>query len=268
MIKVGIVGCGAIGTYLTNEILTRYKNQVRLAGICDIDEKKAKSLKHSLKDRVSTYKLDALVKKCDLVIESAGVGAVKSVIEEAIASNTDVMIMSVGGLLRAPELLNRILKTKLKLYVPSGAIAGLDAVKAARMGKISSVKLITKKPAAGLADADYVIKNNIDLTNIKGEKIIFKGNALDAVAGFPKNINVAAVLSLAGIGPEKTEVCIVASTLVKRNIHTIEINGDFGKIVCCSENVPSLENPKTSELAMLSALAALDGIVRNIKVGT
>ncbi|MBI4844976.1 MAG: DUF108 domain-containing protein [Candidatus Omnitrophica bacterium] len=176
--------------------------------------------------------------------------------------------MSVGSLLLEPGLLLKIKKSKLKLYVPSGAIAGLDALKAARMGKIHSVKLTTVKPIDGLAGAPYIISNKINLNKIKKERIIFKGSAGQAVSGFPKNINVAAILSLVGLGAEKTQVSIVASRTIKRNTHSIEIRGNFGTIICCASNVPSDVNPKTSMLAMLSALATLDGILGNVRIGT
>lgn len=268
MIKIGIVGCGAIGSYLVKTIDKKYKKQVRLAGVCDIDKKKILNLEHVLKKKIKSYSLENLVKNCDLVIEAANGQTAVDVIKQALRFNKDIMIMSVGGLLSQPGILKKINDKKVKLYIPSGAIAGIDALKAAKMGRISSVKLTTKKPVAGLIGAPYLIKHNIDLKNIKKERIIFQGNAEKAVQNFPKNVNVAAILSLAGIGAKKTSVCIVASPEIKRNTHTIEIKGDFGTIISCTENVPSRVNPKTSTMAILSALATLEGILMNAKIGT
>ncbi|MFH2137064.1 MAG: aspartate dehydrogenase domain-containing protein [Candidatus Omnitrophota bacterium] len=267
MIKVGIVGCGTIGSYLAKEILKRYKDSVRLMGFCEVDGNKVAKLNRLLRIKLNVYSLEDLTEKCDLIIEAAVGEIAVQVVESALKFNKDVMIMSVGGLLKEPQLFKKVKKSKIKLYIPSGAIAGLDALKAAGMSKIKSVSLTTKKPLAGLAGADYIKKNKIDLNKIKTEKVIFEGTAFDAVAGFPKNINVAAVLSLAGIGAKKTRICIIASRQIKRNTHTIAIEGDFGKIICCTENVPSKVNPKTSQLAVLSALAALDGIIDNIRIG-
>jgi len=267
MLKVGIVGCGTIGSYLAKAINRQYKNKIRLIGICDIDKNKTDRLQRSLKINIPAYRLEVLIKKCDLVIEAAAGKISALIVKQAIASGTDVMVMSVGGLLGHLGLIDKARK-KIRLYIPSGAIAGLDALKAARMGKINSVTLTTRKPLAGLSGADYIIKKKIDLGRIKKEKVIFKGTAQAAVCGFPKNINVAAILSLAGIGAKKTQVCIIASAITKRNTHTIEIEGNFGKIICCTENVPSALNPKTSQLAVLSAIATLDGILDNARIGT
>ena len=265
MFKVGIVGCGTIGSYLAKTILKKYKNNVRLVGICEVDEGKIDTLSRALKEKIKSYDLDSLIKKSDLIIEAAYAEEATNVVERTAFFSVDVMVMSVGGLLKYPQIFKRI--EKRKIYIPSGAIAGLDAIKAASKGKIKSVTLTTKKPIAGLVGADYIRKKKIDLNKIKKEQVIFEGTALEAVAGFPRNINVAAVLSLAGIGARKTKICIVASRLAKRNSHTIAIEGDFGRIVCCTENVPSEINPKTSQLAILSALATLDGILSNVRFG-
>ncbi|MCK4994704.1 MAG: DUF108 domain-containing protein [Candidatus Omnitrophica bacterium] len=268
MIKIGIVGCGAIGSYLIRTINKRYKGKVKLVGVCDIDKEKILKINRTLKKKITAWSLIALVKRSDLVIEAANGVTAAEVLKQALVSKTDAMIMSVGGILLNPGLLKEIDKKKIKLYVPSGAIAGLDALKAAKTGKISSVKITTRKPIKGLIGAPYLIDNNIDLKTIKTEKVIFQGSALEAVAVFPKNINVAAILSLAGIGPKKTRVEIVASCKIKRNTHTLEIKGDFGTMISCTENLPSSVNPKTSMLAMLSAIGTLDGILSNVKIGT
>jgi len=268
MLKVGIVGCGAIGSYLAGTVARRYRKQIRLTGVCELNAEKVAALRRSLKTKIPVYSLIELIKHSDVVIEAAGAGVVPKVVDGAVTLRKDVMIMSAGGLLMHPRLLAKARSRGIRVYVPSGAIAGLDALKAAKVGTISSVTLTTTKPLAGLAGAPFIIKHNIDIAAIKKERVIFEGSALEAVAAFPQNINVAAILSLAGIGPERTRVCIVASRRVKRNIHTIEIKGDFGTIRSCAENVPSEINPKTSALAMLSAVAMLEGMIDSKRIGT
>ena len=268
MIKVGVCGCGTIGSYLIKTILKHYNKYICLVGVTETDPECLKSLSNSLKKKMLNFSLKELVKKSDLVIEAAHASVVPELLELVIKHKKQIMLMSVGGLLTKKGLFTKIKNKKIKMYIPSGAIAGLDALKAARMGKIKSVKLTTRKPIAGLVGASYLIKNKINLKSIKKDKIIFKGSALKAVASFPKNINVAAILSLAGLGAAKTKVCIIASPKIKRNTHTIEIKGDFGTILTCTENVPSKLNPKTSMMAILSALATLDGILNNLKIGT
>lgn len=268
MIKVGIVGCGAIGSYLAKTINNKYKRKIKLIGVCDLDKTKIIKLNRTLKNKISSVSLEALIKKSDLVIEAADAKTAVYVIKQALVHNTDVMIMSVGAILLNLKLLDRVKKSKIKLYLVSGAIAGLDALKAAKTGTINSVKITTTKPIAGLKGAKYLIDNKINLNKIKTQSTIFRGTAQKAVKNFPKNINVAATLSLAGLGPKKTKVEIVASRKIKRNTHTIEIKGNFGTIRCCTENLPSEVNPKTSMLATLSALGTLNNILSNVKIGT
>ncbi|MBA7660637.1 L-aspartate dehydrogenase [subsurface metagenome] len=176
--------------------------------------------------------------------------------------------MSVGGLLGNEDLLDLAKKKDCKIYLPSGALAGLDGVKSASVGRIDSITLTTRKPPEGLKGAPYIIRNKIDLDAIIKETVIFEGSANEAVEGFPKNINVSAALSLAGIGAEKTRVRIIADPNLKRNIHEVEVKGEFGRLVSRTENLPSPKNPKTSYLACLSAIATLKGIVSSIKIGT
>ena len=128
--------------------------------------------------------------------------------------------------------------------------------------------MTTKKPPKAFEGVTYLTKNNITLDGLTEDKVIFEGNADLAVFAFPQNINVAAAISIAGIGPEKTIVRIVASPHISRNIHEIEIESEAGKIFTRTENVIHPDNPKTSYLAVLSAIAALKGILSPIKIGT
>jgi len=231
--------------------------KIELIGLCDIDEKKAKALKNRLNISAPALKLKQLIQKSELVVEAASGKASLVVAKKAISAKTNVMAMSVGGLLNHPGLFQMAERKGCRIYLPSGAICGLDGVKAARIGRIESATLTTRKPPKGLG-----------LKSLKKDKVIFKGTAMKAVKLFPKNINVSAALSLAGIGPKKTRVKIIASPKIKRNIHEIELIGDFGRIYTKCENVPSRQNPKTSMLAALSAIATLRGIVESVKIGT
>jgi aspartate dehydrogenase len=155
-----------------------------------------------------------------------------------------------------------------RLYVPSGAIAGLDAIKGAMLGRVFKVTLTTRKSPRALEGAPYVVKKGIDLGALKEPTTIFSGSAEEAVPAFPANINVAAALSLAGIGADKTLVRIIADPACDKNIHEIEVEGDFGRLVTRMENVPSPHNPKTSYMAALSAIGLLQRITASLVVGT
>lgn len=267
-IKVGIVGCGVIGTSIAVACRSRLAHAVELAGVCDIDEDKILILNRSLKKRARALKLDQLIKKTDLVVEASSALISAKIVERCVKNNRDCLVMSVGGLLGRESLLERALEKGVKVYIPSGAVCGIDALKAASVGKISSVTLTTRKPPKGLEGAPYLAKKGINVNAITTETVIFEGSARDAVKGFPANVNVSAVLSLAGIGAANTIVRIVTSPDYKKNVHEVEITGDSGRITTRTENVPSEANPKTSALAIYSAIATLEGIARSVRIGT
>ena len=151
--------------------------------------------------------------------------------------------------------------------MPTGALLGLDAVAAAAEGKIYSVKMTTRKPPNGLVGAPHLVKNNISVEGLNTAKLVFSGTAREAAAGFPANVNVAAALSLAGIGPDKTMIDIWADPAMTRNCHTIEVDSDSARFTLSIENIPS-ENPKTGKNVALSVIAMLRKMHSPLAVGT
>ncbi len=269
MIKVGIIGCGTIGKELARACQKRFSQEVTLEGISDVDSTRAKKLQKELKPRPQIMTQDALIKSCDLIIEGASAHVSYEITKKALRLGKDIMVMSVGGIIgKEKELMDLARTHRCCLYIPSGGIVGIDGLKAARVGKIHRVTLTTRKPPQGFEDAPYVIRHNINLKNLKEEKVLFEGNATAAVRGFPKNINVSATLSAAGIGPKKTKVKIIACPHMLVNVHEVYVVGDFGSFYSRTENFPSEQNPKTSRLAILSAVATLERILKNVKIGT
>ena len=268
MLKVGVVGCGTIGAEICRAIddgLVR----ATLAGITDVDYAKAEGLLRGRKARVPLLPLADLIGAADLVVEATSKAAAPAIIRQSLERSRDVMVMSVGGLLEcADEMLQLAERQGRRLYVPTGAIAGLDAIKGAMAGRVSKVTLTTRKPPRGLEGAPYVVEKGIDLKALKEPTVIFSGSAREAVPAFPANVNVAAALSLAGIGGDKTEVRVLADPTSDKNVHEIEAEGDFGKLFVRMENVPSPANPKTSHMAALSAIALLRRITASLVVGT
>jgi len=267
-LKVGIIGCGTIGTEIARACQGRLKDRIELCAICDIDGNKASALRGMLKKKVIVVKADELIRRVDLVIEAASAGISAAVLEKCVRRKRDLLIMSVGGLIGKVSLLQAAERKGVKVYLPSGALCGIDGLKSASTGKIYSVTLTTRKPPKGLDGAPYLRGKALDLSAITGETIVFEGNAEEAVKGFPQNVNVSAVLSLAGIGARETRVRIVTAPDYTRNIHEVEITGDFGRIVTRTENIPSKTNPKTSAMAIFSAIATLEGITRSVRIGT
>ncbi len=266
-LKVGIIGCGAIGRALGQAINSRIP-EIDLVALADIDKEKARKLAENLLSRPQALSSGELINRVDLVVECAASSASAAIVKDALARSKDILVMSVGGLLGKENLLQLAREKNCRIYLPSGALTGLDGVKSAAVGRIDSVTLTTRKPPAGLSGAPYLAREGIDLSSLREEKVIFEGSAEEAVEGFPRNINVAATLSLAGIGVAKTRVRIIADPKISRNIHEIEVEGEFGRLISRTENLPSPSNPKTSLLAIFSAIATLKSLASPVRIGT
>lgn len=271
--KVGIIGCGAIGTALAKVLLKDRKLNFRaiLAAVSDRDSQQAGRLLHRIGQRLPILSVSEIIKRCDFIIEAAHPSISSSVAELALKNNKYVLIMSVGGLLRFPfkKLKDLIAKTSGRLYCPSGAIAGVDALLAAQVSGLHRVRLITTKPPQALQGAPYFKTHKFPVFEPgEDKKLVFRGSALRASRAFPQNINVAAILSLAGLGPQKTEVEIWATRVAGTNRHEVCIEGDFGTIRTTTDNDPAPDNPKTSYLAILSAMATLRKAFTTLRLGT
>lgn len=267
-LKVGIIGLGAIGYRLVAILTRQFSGVCRVAYLCDLHEERIKTVRQKWTPRAEALSWPELVKKSDLIIEAASQEIALPVAQAALKKNKQVLILSVGGLLPWNGLSVITKKTRGKLWIPSGALAGVDAILAARQGEIRQVMLTTRKPVAGLQDAPYFLKKNFKLSKIKKPTLVFKGNAAEAIRAFPRNVNVAATLALAGLGAQRTRVRIYTSPTYHRNQHEVEVEGDFGRIRTEVENVPSPANPRTSKLAVLSTVATLKKIFGRVSVGT
>ena len=144
---------------------------------------------------------------------------------------------------------------------------GLDGLKGACAGRVDAVTITTRKPPQGLAGAPYVEAHGIDVYTFTTETVIFEGSAREACQGFPANVNVAAAVSLAGIGPDRTRIRILVAPGSTRNMHDVEVQGEFGRLTTHIENIPT-DNPRTGKLAYLSAIAMLKQMVSPCHCGT
>jgi aspartate dehydrogenase len=271
MLNISLVGCGTIGTEIAQAINNDFKDQSRLIAVCDKNPQQAEKLSSTLKQKpqiISLDQLDELINKSQLVIEAASGNIVPELVEKCLRADVDVMAISIGGFIGNPALFELAEKSRARLFLPSGALCGLDAVKAAKTSEIKKASLITRKPPKGLKGAPYLKNKGIDVAGLSAETVVFEGSAREAIEAFPKNINVSALLSIAGIGADKTKVKIITSPEFKTNSHQMIIEGDFGKIESLSENKPSPSNPKTSYLAVLSCIACLKQILSHVKLGT
>ncbi len=267
--KIGIVGCGAIGSRIAKSINNELKNTCILSGLYDIDTQKAQKLAKTLSAK-STVKisLNALIKSCDLVVEAVKAPKTHNIISAALHAKKNVLAMSVGKLLNETGLFKLAEKNHCTILLPSGAVSGLDAVKAASLAGISSITLTTRKPPSGFSRSPHITAKGINLDKIDCETVIYDGGVDKAVELFPENINVAATLALACGAKNKLRVRIITAPDFKRNSHEIDVIGDFGRMVTRTENVVCPDNPKTSYLAVLSAIQTLKQFFSVVKIGT
>lgn len=270
--KVALVGCGAIGSVLARA-MAEHRVEAELVSVFDLSREKAAKLASLFEKRpeVASSLKEVLSSNAELVIEAASVGAARELLIPALSSGKDVLLLSVGALANV-EFLRQVESTakehRRKVHIPSGAAGALDALKSAREAELEEVKLVTTKPPRALEGAPYLARRGISLTKLKERKVVFSGSALEAIAGFPANVNVAVAVSLAGVGVERTRVEIVADPQAKRNVHEVFARGDFGELYFRVKNLPSPENPKTSYLAALSAIATLRRLSAPLQVGT
>ena len=204
----------------------------------------------------------------DLVIEAAPAEAMDAIAKAALSAGKDLMALSGGALLERDDLFDLAKRNGATIYVPSGAIAGLDGVAGAAAGRIDSLTMITRKPPAGLVGAPGIEAAGIDLNAVSEPTVVYEGPALEACRLFPANVNVSAALSMAGIGPRRTVIRIYADPTVDKNTHDIVVEGEFGRLSIRIENIPSPTNPKTGIMSALSALAMLRRITATVQVGT
>ena len=266
-LRVAIGGFGAIGKAVASRIDEGIEG-LSLGAVSARDVARAETAMAGFVRRVPVVPLARLCEHADIVIECAPAHLLRKVVEPALGSGRLVMVLSCGALLDNFGLVDLARRHGGRILVPTGALLGLDAVAAAAEGGISTVHMITRKPPRGLIGAPYLLERNIGIEKLSEPKRVFSGTAREAARGFPANVNVAAALALAGIGPERTTIEIWADPSVNRNIHKIEVEAEAARLSMQIENVPSAENPKTGRLTPLSVVAALKKLTSPLAVGT
>ncbi|HEX2487165.1 MAG TPA: aspartate dehydrogenase [Nitrososphaeraceae archaeon] len=276
--KISIIGCGAIGSELAQHVDSNMTKNVTLLSLLDIQSENAQTLKSKLSNssplifnNFADFVESESFKDIELVVEAASQNAVTSYLNQLILFKKDVLVMSVGAFANSEffsEVIKNVENNNINIYVPSGAIAGIDALKSVK-NSISYVTLTTTKNPKSLKDSPFFKQNNLTVDSIKKRTLIFEGSASEAVKNFPANVNVAALLGLAGIGVDKTKVNVIADPSIRINKHEIKVIGKFGELIVRVKNIPSSTNPKTSYLAILSVIECLRSITtKGLKYGT
>lgn len=265
-LRVGLAGLGAVGLEVAKRLIDGIDG-LTLAAVSVRDADKARRNLPQIGDLIALRTIDALADDCDIVVECLPPAYFRDVAISAIDKGRIFMPLSVAQLLQNGDLIERAKAKGARILVPTGGLIGFDAVRAAAEGNITSVTMVTRKPPNGLDGAPYLTERGISLKNLDKPLKVFEGSARDGAKGFPTNVNVAAALSLAGIGPDKTRLEIWADPALKLNTHRIEVESDTARFSMQIENVPS-ENPRTGKIVALSTIAALRALVSELKIGT
>jgi aspartate dehydrogenase len=266
--KLGIAGLGAIGLKVARMIDSGTVPGVELAAVSANDKRRAAGKIADFAQPPVITGLAGLSDHANIIVECAPAKVFSEVAGPAIEQGHCFMPLSVGALLDHMDLVERARQTGARIVVPTGAIIGLDTVRAMAVGEIASVNLETRKPPAGLAGAPHLVANNIDITNLSEPLCVFRGTAREAAKAFPANVNVAAALGLAGIGPDKTHIEVWADPGIARNRQSVTIVSDAGEATMTISNIPSDENPRTGRIVANSVIATLHRFTAPLTVGS
>ena len=264
-LRVGLAGLGAVGLEVARRLIAGVPG-LTLAAVAVRDADKARRTLPQL-GAIAIKPATSLAEDCYVVVECLPPALFRDVAISAIDKGRIFMPLSVAQLLENWDLVERAKTKGARILPPTGALIGLDAIRAAAEGTIHSIRMITRKPPAGLEGAPYLLEHNISVAGLTQPLKVFDGTAREGARGFPTNVNLAAALSLAGIGPDRTHLEIWADPSMTMNTHSITVDADTARFTMTIENVPS-ENPRTGKVVALSTVAALRALVSELKVGS
>jgi len=263
---IGIGSLGTIGSRVAQAIV----QDPNLGALKVVSARDHYRAEQTLRDLGSDAKVVEIADLtiADIIIECAPVAIFREIAMPAIQQGKILIPASVAGLLANPDILRCAKETGARIIVPTGAIMGLDAVRAMAKSQISSARITTRKAPGSLAGAPYFDGQDFDPDAITAPTTIFSGTTIEASKAFPANINIAVALALAGAGPSKTMVEIVADPAATRNTHRIEVHGDIASLVMSIDVLPSPENPKSSTITPMSIVAALESLNSPVRIGS
>ncbi len=267
-LTLAIAGLGAIGLSVARAVDRGGIPGIALTAIAARDHDKAARNLSRFASKPDILPLSGLAEAADIVLECAPAAVFLESAVPAIERGRIFMPLSVGAMLAHMDLIDRARETGAQIMVPTGALLGLDAIKAIAEGDVQSVTLTTRKPPAGLKGAPYLAENGISIDGLTEPRRVFAGSARQAARGFPANVNVGAALSLAGIGPDATMVEIWADPTLTRNTHTVVAKSDSSNLTMTIESIPSAQSAATGKVTPQSAIALLRRLTAPLVVGS
>jgi len=265
-LKVGIVGLGVIGRIVASALDDGLPG-LSLAAISVRDEAKAAGSIGALKTPVPLLPVAELVAGVDVVFDCAVAAAHAGIARPAIGAGKTFLTMNSGALLHHPELFELAEKTGARIVVPSGGIVGFDGIRALARAGFDAATLVSRKPSESLIGAPHIVREGFDLSGLDAPMRVFEGSAAEAARAFPANANVAATLSLATLGPDRTRVEMWADPAVDCIYQEIRIKSPAAELRIEVKSYKMPDNPRTGSLTPLSAIAALRSLVPETRIG-
>jgi aspartate dehydrogenase len=265
--KVGVAGFGTIGAAVGRRLNAGLEGMM-LAGVTSGRREKARAALVAMGSAAPVLSPDELAAECDLIVECAPTEAFMTIAKPAMEAGRQMVTVSAAALIENMHIVELARERGGRIILATGALLGLDAVRAAAKGEIRSVTMITRKPSRSLRGAPYLDQIGIDVMSLTEPTLLFNGSAREGARGFPANVNVAAALALAGIGPDRTRLEIWADPSLVRNTHTITVDADSAAFEMTIQNVPSPEKPGTGRITAYSMIAALESLTSPLRVGS
>lgn len=266
--KVGIAGMGAIGLKVAQALDRGDIPGFSLAGFCARTDVRGAEFNATLSSPVAQYALEDIADHCEFVLESLPPRMFEDLARPVLAASKTLIVLSASQLLGKDDLLQLAKDNGGQIIVPSGAILGIDALKAVAVGDLKSVTIKTSKPVFGLLNAPFVKKSGVDLSKIDAPYCLLSGSVTEIAKEFPANVNVAAAFSLAGLGPDNTKMEVWADPTLDRNLHTVTVHSDSSDFTVSIQNRPSHENPATGKITPQSVIAMLRQMNSTLRIGT
>lgn len=271
-IRIALIGCGAIGRVVAEAVLGSNVPRARLVALATRSSNDfARRLSEKAHCPLVRTPAEVLSAYPTVVLEAAAPAAVRDFAIPFLRAGIDVVVLSVAAFANEDLLQQTVQvasRSGARVLIPSGAIGGLEVLRAARaVGALDKVALSTRKHPKGLREAPYVRERQLLETDLTSEQVIFEGSAREAAVAFPQNVNIAATISLAGLGFDRTRVRVIADPKTSRTVHKLTASGSFGELQLSLANVPHPEQPRTSWLAAMSAVSALSGYGFPLQIG-
>jgi aspartate dehydrogenase len=267
--RVGIVGYGTSGKMVASALTKGAVPGMQLAAVSTRNLGKARDLIAEIDETIHVVPLEELADYCDTVVETATGEAIPEIVAAVVGKGKDLICVSAGGFINVPDVEEFARRHGARIHIASGAIPGLDILRSASEGEISRVHLKTTVKPDSLVNEPYLIEKGMDFRSKKPSRPVqvFHGRASEAAKFFPRHLNVAVSVSLAGIGFERTTIELWLDPKIPGVVHLLEVEGENIGLTLESRNRPS-SNRKTSRIVAPSILAALRSYVATIRVGS